>query len=109
MARILCIIMVSIMIDFLGYGFMQKALLGGFAIALSCGLIGPFLVLRRLSLLGDGLAHLAFGGIALGLLLGINPLFSALIVVVGGSFWVKSLMNRNVYGDSAIALLLSLG
>ena len=97
------------MIELLSYGFMRNALLGGFAIALSCGLIGPFLVLRRLSLLGDGLAHLAFGGIALGLLLGINPLFSALIVVVGGSFWVKSLMNRNVYGDSAIALLLSLG
>src|SRR3989338_11545900 len=94
---------------FLQYGFMQKALLGGIAIALCCGLVGPFLVLRRLSLLGDGLAHLAFGGVALGLLLGINPLISALITVVAGSFWVRSLVKKNVYGDAAIALLLSCG
>ena len=97
------------MIEFLTYGFMQKALLGGIAIALCCGLIGPFLVLRRLSLLGDGLAHLAFGGVALGLLLGINPLISALITVVIGSFWVRSLVKKNIYGDAAIALLLSFG
>src|SRR3989344_804249 len=97
------------MIELLSYGFMQKALLGGIFIALCCGLIGPFLVLRRLSLLGDGLAHLAFGGVALGLLLGISPLISALVTVVAGSFWVRSLVKKNVYGDAAIALLLSLG
>lgn len=97
------------MIELLSYGFMQKALLGGLAIALSCGLIGPFLVLRRLSLLGDGLAHLAFGGVALGLLFGFDPVFSALLTVVVGSFWVRSLVNNNVYGDAAIALLLSFG
>ncbi len=97
------------MIEFLTYGFIQKALLGGIAIALLCGLIGPFLVLRRLSLLGDGLAHLAFGGVALGLLLGINPLFAAFITVIIGSFWIHSLVKKNVYGDAAIALVLSLG
>ncbi len=97
------------MIEFLSYGFMQKAFLGGIAIALSCGLIGPFLVLRRLSMLGDGLAHLAFGGVALGLLLGINPIISALITVIIGSFWVRSLVKKNIYGDAAIALLLSFG
>ena len=97
------------MIGFLGYAFMQRALVGGIAIALCCGLIGPFLVLRRLSLLGDGLAHLAFGGVALGLLVGVNPLISAFITVVIGSFWVRSLVKKNVYGDAAIALLLSFG
>ncbi|MBS3136597.1 metal ABC transporter permease [Candidatus Woesearchaeota archaeon] len=97
------------MIDFLGYGFMQKALLGGIVIALCCGLIGPFLVLRRLSLLGDGLAHLAFGGIAIGLLIGIEPIIAALITAVLGSFFVRSLIKNNVYGESAIALILSVG
>lgn len=97
------------MLEFLGYEFMQKALIGGIAIALCCGLIAPFLVLRRLALLGDGLAHLAFGGVALGLLLGVEPLLSALITVVIGSFWVRSLVKKNVYGDAAIALLLSFG
>lgn len=97
------------MIELLSYTFMQKALIGGLAIALCCGLIGPFLVLRRLSLLGDGLAHLAFGGVALGLLININPLISALITVIIGSFLVQYLIKKNVYGDAAIALILSLG
>ncbi len=99
----------SLYTNFFAYTFIQRALLGGIAISLLCGLIGPFLVLRRLSLLGDGLAHLAFGGVALGLLLGVNPLFAALITVVIGSFWIHSLVKKNVYGDSAIALVLSLG
>ncbi len=97
------------MLELFSYGFMQKGLLGGIAIALCCGLLGPFLVLRRLSLLGDGLAHLSFGGVAIGLLLGINPLLAALISVLIGSFWIHSLIKKNVYGDAAIALVLSLG
>src|SRR3989338_10720724 len=111
MVSILCITIIkeSIMIEFLSYGFMQKALVGGIAIALSCGLLGPFLVLRRMSLLGDGLAHLSFGGVALGLLLGINPLIAALITAVMGSFWVRSLVKKNIHGEAAIALLLSSG
>ena len=100
---------VIIMIEFLQYGFMQKAFLGGIGIALCCGLIGPFLVMRRLSLLGDGLAHLAFGGVALGLLLGVDPFFAALITVAAGSLWVRTLVKKHVYGDAAIALLLSFG
>lgn len=97
------------MIDFLSYEFMQKALIGGIAIALCCGLMGPFLVLRRLSLLSDGLAHLSFGGIAVGLLFGINPLISALIIVVLGSLLIQFLIKRNISGDAVIALLLSFG
>ncbi len=97
------------MIELLSYGFMQKALLGGLAIAISCGLLGPFLVLRRLSLLGDGLAHLSFGGVALGFLLGINPLLSALVMAIVGSFWVRHTLKKNLYGDAVIALLLSFG
>jgi zinc transport system permease protein len=99
----------STMLELLGYGFMQHALIGGIAIAIITGLIGPFLVLRRLSLLGDGLAHLAFGGVALGFLLNYNPFIVALVVVVCGSLAVQRLMRRNIYGDAAIALILSFG
>lgn len=88
---------------------MQRALLGGIGIALITSLIGPFLVLRKMSLLGDGLAHLAFGGVALGFLLHYNPLLVALIVVVIGSFFIKKVMDKNIYGDAAIALILSFG
>lgn len=97
------------MIEILSYTFIQKAFLGGIGIAICCGLMGPFLVLRKLSLMGDGLAHLAFGGVFLGLWLGMPPLLSALILVVVGSIWVNFLIKKNIYGDAAIALLLSLG
>ena len=95
--------------EFLVYGFMQKALIGGAAIAIACGLIGPFLVLRKLSLLGDGLAHLSFGGVALGLLFGINPLIAALIAVAGGSLFVNRTISKDLHGDAAISLILSFG
>ncbi len=97
------------MLEMLGYGFMQRALLAGIAIAITAGLIGPFLVLRRLSLLGDGLAHIAFGGVALGFLLNYNPFVVALVFIVLGSFVVQRLVSRNIYGDAAIALILSFG
>lgn len=97
------------MIEIFTYGFMQKALIGGIAIAIACGLLGPYLVLRKLSLLGDGLAHLSFGGVAVGLLLGINPILAALVTVVGGSLFVNKVIKKDLHGDAAIALILSFG
>lgn len=88
---------------------MQKAFIGGIGIAISCGLLAPFLVIRRQSLLGDGLAHFSFGGVALGLLFGIDPLWSALFASLLGSFIVARLVKNNFYGDAAIALILSFG
>lgn len=97
------------MLELFSYGFMQNALLGGIGIAVATSLIGPFLVLRRMSLLGDGLAHLAFGGIALGLLLNYNPILVALLFVIAGSFFIQHLIKNNIFGESAIALVLSFG
>jgi zinc transport system permease protein len=97
-------------LDLLQYGFVQRAIFGGIIIALSCALIGTFLVLRRLSLIGDGIAHLAFGGIAAGMLLGIQPLLVALVVAVLGSVWVQRVVTRlHVYGEAAIAVIIALG
>lgn len=97
------------MIELFSYEFMQKALLGAVLISISTGLVGPFLVLRRLSLLGEGLAHLAFGGIALGFLLNVSPLLTALVVVLLGSLVIRKLLRQNIYGDAVIALILSFG
>lgn len=97
-------------LEILRYGFMQRALISGILIAATCSLIGVFLVLRRLSLLGDGLAHVAFGGIAIGLLLKIPPLVSSLIFTSVGSLGVQRLISKTkVYGESATALVLSIG
>jgi zinc transport system permease protein len=60
----------SILAEPLGYEFMQRALLAGIAVAAVCAVIGVFIVQRGLAFLGDGLAHAAFGGIAIGLFLG---------------------------------------
>lgn len=98
------------MLDLLSYGFMQRAIIGGTLVAFICALIGTFLVLKRLSLIGDALAHVSFGGIAVGLLLGVEPLFSALVVTLLGSFGVQKLIDKTkVYGESATAIVLSLG
>ena len=88
---------------------MQYAFIGGILIAIACGLIGPFLVLRKLSLVGDGLSHVAFAGVAIGLFFGFNPIISALITVLIGSLLLRYMLKRNLYGDAAIAILLSLG
>ena len=98
------------MIGFLQYQFMQHALIGGMLVASLCAIMGTFLVPQRFSLLGDGLAHLAFGGIAIGLLVGVNPLLMAGIVAVLGALYLSyNKVHQKVYGDSAIAVLLTVG
>lgn len=101
------------MIEFLevfGYGFFQRALIAGFLIGVLSSLIGVFLVLKRLSLLGDSFAHASFGGIALGFVLNWNPLLTAIGFVTLASLGIDKLINRlKLYGESAIALVLSFG
>jgi zinc transport system permease protein len=60
------------LVEIFGFPFMQRALVAGFLVALVGGLMGVFIVQRGLAFLGDGLAHAAFGGVALGLLLGVR-------------------------------------
>lgn len=99
-----------LMFDLFTYGFVLKAVLGGILIAIACSLIGVFLVLKRLSLFGDGLAHVAFGGVAIGFLLGIDPFISALIFTSIGALSVGKILEKaKIYGDSATALVLSVG
>lgn len=97
------------MIEILEYGFMQNALIAGILIAVICAVLGCFIVLRKMAFMGDGLAHISFGGIALGLLLGIPPLLSALIVSLLSVFGIQKLKEMKVYGDSAIAIFFSFG
>jgi len=88
---------------------MQRALIAGVLVAALCAVIGVFLVLRRMSLLGDGLAHISFGGIAAGMLFGVYPLFSALAFSVLGAIGIQQLKKMKVYGDAAIAIFFSFG
>ncbi|MBM3894961.1 MAG: metal ABC transporter permease [Thaumarchaeota archaeon] len=89
---------------------MQKALIAGIAVAIICSFMGIFLVLRRYSLFGDGIAHVAFGGISLGLFLGIVPLWGAFIASVFGGLGLQKLRSSTkVSGDAAVAVVLVSG
>ena len=96
--------------SFLSYAFIQKAYLAGTFIAVLCAMLGLFLVLRKLSLIGDGLAHVSFGAIALGLFFGFYPFYVAIPVVVAGSYFILRLTERaKIYGDAAIGIVSSIG
>lgn len=95
---------------FLYYGFLQRALLAGVFVALACAMLGVFLILRRDSMIGHGLAHVAFAGIAIGLLLNILPMTIALIVAVLSALSIMGLKEKaGLYGDTAIAIFSSVG
>jgi zinc transport system permease protein len=98
------------MIEILQFEFMQRALIAGIAISISCSLIGLFLILKRFSLFGDAMSHVAFGGIALGLFLKSNPIWVSLIVsIIGALAIIKLNSSKRIYSDSSISVLLSLG
>jgi zinc transport system permease protein len=103
----------SALLDIFGllkYQFFQNALIGGTIAAFACAWVGLFLILRKESMMGDGIAHTAFGGIALGLFLGIDPILTSLAVsilaVLGISYMRKKGLAKS---DSAIAVMLAIG
>lgn len=97
-------------IDLFSHGFIQRALIAGSFIAILCSTLGVFLVLRRLSLIGDGLAHVAFGSVAIGLLLRVYPVYVAIPVVMLSSLGILKLIEKaRLYGDAAIGIVSSLG
>jgi len=96
--------------NFLAYAFMQRALLAGFLISVTCAVLGVFLVLRRDAMIGHGLAHVTFGGVALGLFLSLAPMGVALGVAVLSALGISKLKERaGLYGDTAIGIISSLG
>ncbi|MBK5228605.1 MAG: metal ABC transporter permease [Actinobacteria bacterium] len=85
---------------------MQRALIAAFFIGLAAPAIGVFLVQRRLSLMGDGIGHVAFAGVAAGFLFGIAPVWTALIAAVIGAVVLELLRARGrTAGDVALALI----
>ncbi|MFC1968025.1 metal ABC transporter permease [Chloroflexota bacterium] len=94
------------MIEILHYSFMQRALVAAILVGILCSVIGVYVVLKRLSFIGVGVSHSAFGGVALGFLLGLNPIAMAipfcLAVALGIGFTSK---KGRVSEDAAIGIL----
>lgn len=94
----------------LHYPYLQHALMSGVLVAIVCGVLGVFIVLRGLSLLGDGLAHVSFGGVALGLTLMVYPTYVALVFTILGALVIHFLRTRGIVrGDTAIGILFTAG
>ena len=90
--------------------YMQLALAAGLVVGLCAPLIGTFLVQKRMSLIGDGIGHVAFAGVAAGLLLGVWPVWAALVACVLGALAVEGLRSRGrASGDLALALFFYAG
>lgn len=96
--------------DLLQYTFFQHALIGSLLASIACGLVGTYIVTRRLVFISGGLTHSSFGGIGLGLYAGISPILSAAIFSVLSAFGVEWLSKRkDMREDSAIAVFWTLG
>jgi zinc transport system permease protein len=92
------------------YGFLQRALLAGIFVAIACAILGLFLLLRRDAMIGHGLAHVTFGGVALGLFLNIFPLAVALVVAILASWAIMKLKEKaGLHGDTAVGIFSSVG
>lgn len=96
--------------DIFTYGFMQRALIAGIFISFACAILGIFMVLRRDAMLGHGLSHITFGGVALGLFLGLKPLVVALLVAIFCSVVIQRLREKvGLYEDTSIGIFSSAG
>lgn len=82
------------MLEMLEMEFMQRAWLAGLIMAVICPLIGSFLVLRRQSLIGDGLGHIAFAGVAAGALWGASPVLSAAAATILGALAIEKVRTK---------------
>ncbi|MGD8297913.1 MAG: metal ABC transporter permease [Desulfobacterales bacterium] len=92
------------------YAFVQRAIVAGCFMALGCSFLGVFLVLRRFSLIGDGLAHVSFATVAIALLLDAQTMVVSIPLVALASLVILNLNEKaRVYGDAAIGLVSAFG
>ncbi len=97
-------------IDLLQYAFFRHALIGSLLASIACGIIGTYIVTRRLVFISGGLTHASFGGIGLGLYSGFSPILSAAVFSVLSAFGVEWLSKRkDMREDSAIAVFWTFG
>jgi zinc transport system permease protein len=93
-------------LDLLGLPFMQRAILAAVFTGLAAPAVGTYLVQRRLALMGDGIGHVAVTGVAIGLLTGASPTWTAVVVAVIGAIVIEVIRERgHANGDVALALL----
>ena len=94
------------LMQMLSWPFMQRALIAGTLVSLCCALLGVSLVLKRYSMIGDGLSHVSFGALAVAVALGFTPLYFSIPVVILAAFLLLRMASRPHWNnDAAIAVM----
>lgn len=96
--------------EILYYSFFQNAILGALLVSICCGILGTYIVARRLVFICGGITHASFGGLGLGFFAGWNPIVTAMLFSILSALGVEKLAkNHAVREDSAIAVFWALG
>lgn len=98
------------MTDILQYEFVRNALLAAILAGVACGIVGTFIVIKRIVFISGGIAHAAFGGLGLGYLLGVNPILTAIPFSVLSAVCIGTLSRKvKISEDSAIGIIWAVG
>jgi zinc transport system permease protein len=98
------------MLEVLQYQFMQNALIAGLLAAVACGIIGVYVVVKKVVFISGGIAHASFGGIGLGYLIGINPVLGAMFFTIASALGIGLVTRRTrLPEDTAIGILWAMG
>lgn len=98
------------MIEILQYEFMRNALIASVLVSVACGIVGTYVVVRKIVFISGGISHAAFGGIGLGYLLGINPIVAALPFSVVSAVAIGVISKKTkIAEDTAIGVLWPVG
>lgn len=101
--------MIIVFIDALRYEFMRNALIAALLASIACGIIGTYVVIKKIVFVGDGISHAAFGGIGLGYLLGQNPVLVSIPFSILGALGLGLSKEAKISEDAAIGVLLTVG
>jgi len=98
------------MLEALQYEFMRNALMAGLLAAVACGIVGVYVVVKRIVFISGGIAHASFGGIGLGYYLGINPIIGALFFSLASGLAIGGITRKSrLPADTAIGILWAIG
>jgi zinc transport system permease protein len=98
------------MLEALQYEFMRNALMAGLLAAVACGIVGVYVVVKRIVFISGGIAHASFGGIGLGYFLGISPIIGALVFSVASGLAIGGITRKTkLPADTAIGILWAIG
>lgn len=98
------------MLEILQYDFMRNALLAGLLASIACGIVGTYIVVKKMVFISGGIAHCAYGGIGLGYFLGFNPIWGAVLFSLLGAY-LMGVISKKAYQheDTITAIMWSMG